>query len=367
MKNFRVKKSISILMILIAAWITFMRTNNIIYAKMEFHRIIHVKQHGNADYRTINDAANAAQPGDTIIVHKGTYRETVVFPKGGNDESSRIMLKAAPGEKVIITGSDTVQPKEWTPDSGNVYILVKANSYFGDFNPFNTKWQAKGAQYSDYFSCGCVYINGAVLSQVFKKEDVYTIPNSWFAEVTGDKTTISVNFEGLNPTDASNSTEINVRKQCIKAAWNQGYITIDGLTVIHGCGPKTTGFAQYGSKPMEGAIATNGGYYWIVENCELYQNRGVAIDFGLGSRDYQNGNGGEPKLYGHHIIRYCNVHDNGTNGIMAYRGVYTEMYGCVLANNNALNTGLTSEGYFKNVNSGFGINIHDNYFYSDQN
>jgi hypothetical protein len=327
-----------------------------------------VKQDGSGDYTTIQAAINAAAPGDTVMVHPGVYRETIVFPRGGTGESARITLKAAPGT-VTITGSEIVPPGEWTYTSGNVYTLVKPNAYFGGFNPFAEKWAAKGSSYPDYFSCGCVYINDTVLKQVFNKSDVDGTNFSWFAEVeTGEtgNTTITVNFGGMDPRNSANITEINVRKQCVTAAWNQGYITIDGFTVIRGCGPKTINFAQWGSKPMEGAIATNGGYHWIIQNCEVYQNRGVAIDYGLGARGHQAANGGEPELYGYHIIRNCNVHDNGTNGIMAYRGAYTEIYGCTLVNNNALNTGLASEGYIKNVNGGFGINVHDNYFYSDQ-
>lgn len=118
-------------------------------------RIITVKQDGTGDYTTINDAAQAAQPGDTIVVYGGTYRETVTFPRGGNGESSRITLKAASGQKPVITGSNVVTG--WAKDSGSTYRLVKDSAYFGDFNPFATKWQAKGSSYSDYFSCGCVY------------------------------------------------------------------------------------------------------------------------------------------------------------------------------------------------------------------
>ncbi|MCY1714444.1 right-handed parallel beta-helix repeat-containing protein [Caproiciproducens galactitolivorans] len=327
-------------------------------------RIITVKQDGTGDYTTINDAAQTAQPGDTIVVYGGTYRETVTFPREGNGESSRITLKAASGQKPVITGSNVVTG--WAKDSGSTYKLVKDSAYFGDFNPFATKWQAKGSSYSDYFSCGCVYINGTVMSQVFKQSDVYTTPNSWYADIKDSNTTISANFNELNPADKSNSTEINVRKQCITAKWNQGYITIDGLTITHGCGPKTIVFWQTAAKPMDGAIATNGGHNWIIQNCDVTQNRGVAIDYGNGSRMLELQNGGEPKLYGHHIIRYCNVHDNGTNGMMAYRGAYTEIYGNTLYNNNALNTGLLSEAYIKDVSGGFGINIHNNYFYSDQ-
>lgn len=93
---------------------------------------------------------------------------------------------------------------------------------------------------------------------------------------------------------------------------------------------------------------------------------GVAIDFGCGSAKQEIKYGGEPKLYGYHIIRNNHVHDNGTNGIMAYRGAYTEISWNKLVNNNTLNTGLLSEAYIKNVSGGWGINIHDNYLYSDQ-
>nr|WP_319489022.1 right-handed parallel beta-helix repeat-containing protein [uncultured Caproiciproducens sp.] len=326
-------------------------------------KIITVSQDSSCDYATISEAVQVAQLGDTIIVYGGTYRETVTFPRGGNSESSRITLKAADGQKPVVTGSNAVT--DWTKDSNSTYKLVKDSAYFGDFNPFATKWQSKGSNYSDFFSCGCVYINGNVLQQVFKKSDVYTTPNSWFAEAT-DKTTIWANFDGIDPTDKNNDAEINVRKQCITAKWNQGYITVDGMTVIHGCGPKTIDFWQTVAKPMAGAIATNGGYYWVIQNCEVTQNRGVAIDYGNGSRMLELQNGGEPKLYGHHIIRNCNVHDNGTNGMMAYRGAYTEIYGNTLNNNNTLDTGLLSEAYIKDVSGGFGINIHNNYFYSDQ-
>ncbi|VBB04926.1 pectin lyase fold/virulence factor [Lucifera butyrica] len=366
MTDYKVRQGITVLVFVFSLLLFFTGNAEVCGVQTISGRTITVKQDGTGGYTSIQAAVYAAHPGDTVVVYGGTYRETVVFPHGGKDAKSRITLKAAHDEKPIITGSNIVQPKEWRPDSGNVYTLVKDNTYFGDFNPFAEKWMAKGSQYSDFFTCGCVYINGNVLSQVFKKADVYTTSNSWYADVSGGKTTIWANFNGLDPTNIANSTEINVRKQCITAAWNQGYITIDGMTVIHGCGPKTIDFWMSTAKPMAGAISTNGGYYWIIQNCEAYQNRGVAIDFGNGSHMQELMNGGEPKLYGHHIIRYCNVHDNGTNGMMAYRGAYTEIYGCTLADNNTLNTGLLSEAYIKDVSGGFGIYIHNNYFYSDQ-
>lgn len=179
-----------------------------------------VKQDGTGDYPTIQEAVEMAQPGDTVLVYNGVYRETVIFPKGGTDDSSRITLKANPGDTVLITGSEPVEPEEWSKDKEKVYKMTKDNTYFGDFNPFAEKWGAKSEDYPDFFSCGSVYLNDTVLEQVFEQQDVYTKDLSWYA-VTDDKiTTIWANFGGEDPTGEKNSTEINKRKQCIRAVWN---------------------------------------------------------------------------------------------------------------------------------------------------
>ena|SRR5215469_13474930 len=57
-----------------------------------------------APFRTIRHAADLAQPGDFITVHKGIYRERVNPPRGGTSDKERITYQAAPGEKVVITG-----------------------------------------------------------------------------------------------------------------------------------------------------------------------------------------------------------------------------------------------------------------------
>ena len=59
--------------------------------------IYHVSKQGNdknigsveAPFYTINRAAAAALPGDTVIVHEGEYREWVDPKRGGLGESNR--------------------------------------------------------------------------------------------------------------------------------------------------------------------------------------------------------------------------------------------------------------------------------------
>ena len=74
---------------------------------------LHVAKHGDDSNAgsmakpllTIQRAADLAQPGDTITVHAGVYREEVSPPRGGTSDEQRIVYRAAPGERVVIKGS----------------------------------------------------------------------------------------------------------------------------------------------------------------------------------------------------------------------------------------------------------------------
>ena len=59
--------------------------------------------------RTIQSAADKARPGDIITVHEGVYRERVNPPRGGQSDEERIVYQAAPGENVVIKGSEVIK------------------------------------------------------------------------------------------------------------------------------------------------------------------------------------------------------------------------------------------------------------------
>jgi len=56
------------------------------------------------DFVRVQDALDAAQPGDTVRVRAGIYRETVVFRRGGLP-GAPIVLEAWPGEQAVLDGS----------------------------------------------------------------------------------------------------------------------------------------------------------------------------------------------------------------------------------------------------------------------
>jgi hypothetical protein len=87
-------------------------------------------------YLTINNAASAAQPGDTVTVHAGTYREWVKPIRGGASESKRITYRAAPGE-AFYERKTAQEVKEgeytWHCQADENVTTVWAN--FGKANP----------------------------------------------------------------------------------------------------------------------------------------------------------------------------------------------------------------------------------------
>ncbi|MDZ7833986.1 MAG: DUF1565 domain-containing protein [Alkalibacterium sp.] len=85
-------------------------------------------------FLTISKAASLAIAGDTVIVHKGVYREWVDPQNPGLSNTRRITFEAAENEKVIIKGSEIID--NWENIGGTVWKAVVSNDVFNGFNPF---------------------------------------------------------------------------------------------------------------------------------------------------------------------------------------------------------------------------------------
>ena len=110
-------------------------------------------------FRTISAAARVAQPGDTVIVHEGLYRERINPPRGGESNTKRIVYQAAPGEKVVIKGSEVVTG--WVKIRDDVWKVTLPNSFFGDFNPYSDVIGGEWYRNKGYpRHTGTVYLNG---------------------------------------------------------------------------------------------------------------------------------------------------------------------------------------------------------------
>jgi hypothetical protein len=72
----------------------------------------------SASWRTVQKAANAARPGDTVFLHAGIYRETVV-PAHSGTAGQQIVYRSYPGEKATLSGLDPLG--EWTAEGAGLH------------------------------------------------------------------------------------------------------------------------------------------------------------------------------------------------------------------------------------------------------
>ena len=141
----------------------------------EFHVATTGSDHADGSettpFRTINRAAALAQPGDTVIVHGGEYREWVQPRRGGLSDQRRITYTTAAGEHVVIKGSEPVTG--WERVSGNVWTVAVPNALFGTFNPFAEEidgdWIVYASDSTPKKHLGDVYLNGTSFYEVARR------------------------------------------------------------------------------------------------------------------------------------------------------------------------------------------------------
>ncbi|MGL6180511.1 MAG: carbohydrate-binding protein [Tannerellaceae bacterium] len=184
--------------------------------------------------KTISAAAQIAMPGEIITVHEGIYREKIAPPRGGTSDKQRITYQAAPGEKVIITGSEPVSG--WQKAQNNTWKITLPNSFFGDNNPFDEQiygswYRGKGRPNHT----GSVYLNGARIRECFSLEEVLMPVNNqpfWYAEADGNGGDVLMNFEWIKPANGNKKTSMQASVQggdqsvCIAIVdrWPFGYL-----------------------------------------------------------------------------------------------------------------------------------------------
>jgi alpha-N-arabinofuranosidase len=286
-----------------------------------------------APLRTIQRAADLAQPGDVITVHEGVYRERITPPRGGESDAKRIVYQAAPGEKVEIKGSEVV--KNWVKVQDDVWKATIPNSFFGGFNPYSDlirgDWFApKGREHHT----GAVYLNGEWLNEAAKMDDVLKPAGTtplWFGQVDKENTTIWAQFKGVNPNEQL--VEINVRRTVFypeKPGAN--FITVRGFALRHAATPWAPPTAE-----QVGLVGTHWSKGWIIENNVVSHSRCSGITLGKYGDEWDNTsansaegyvktieralkNGWNKETIGHHIVRNNTISDCEQTGICGSLG-----------------------------------------------
>lgn len=303
-------------------------------------REFHVSPNGNDTsdgstshkLRSISAAAAQAQPGDVITVHRGVYRERVNPPRGGESESRRIVYQAAPGEEVVITGSEVVT--NWVKVQGDIWRSTIPNSFFGAFNPYGDlihgDWfNSKGRQHHT----GAVYLRGEWLREASKLEDVLKPASDsplWFGQVDATNTTLWAQLKDVDPN--AGQVEINVR-QTVFYPDRPGinYLTVRGFALRNAATPWAPPTAE-----QIGLIGTHWSKGWVIEDnavsyskCsgialgkygDAWDNRAESAEGYVGTIHRALTNGWNKATIGHHLVRNNHISHCEQAGIVGSLG-----------------------------------------------
>lgn len=317
----------------------------------------------DAPFRTINRAARAAMPGDTVRVHEGTYREWVRPVRGGLGDDRRITFEAAPGEHVVISGAEVVTGWVRDGDPGStVWRAEVPNALFGDLNPFaepvTGDWLHPGPG-GVLASRGEVYLDGRSLHEVHDLADVRSPVRRthvrypwtgldtelldpdrtrlvWYAEVGEDVTTVWANFQGADPNAAL--VEVNVRPAVFYPdRTHVDYVTVRGFELAQAATPWAPPTAH-----QPGLIGPNWAKGWVIEDNLVRDSKCSGISLGKDAASGHNfahergdkpgyqyqveavftaaHQGWERERVGSHVVRRNEIRDCGQNGIVGHLG-----------------------------------------------
>lgn len=301
-----------------------------------YGRVYHVAQtHPDADddnpgtasrpLKTIARAAALLQPAEKVVIHEGCYRECVRPARGGTDSAHMIAYEAAPGEQVVITATEPWQPASqpsdgWHPGKGATatpWMAELPEGIFADYNPFLARnaydylplygrtseapWLARVLRRR-----GCLYVDGRPLTQVCHVTELATTSGAFWVEEPGHRLHVRL------PDDAGPSAhviEFSAREQVFAPrARHLGFIRVSGFAMRHAANGLPV--------PQRGALSTNRGHHWIVEDCTIEWANGCGMDIGCQSWDST-----VPAQTGHHVIRRNTIRHCGVCGIAGARGV----------------------------------------------
>jgi len=304
--------------------------------------VFHVSPKGSDDnpgtaeapFCSIQHASDVAQPGDTITVHEGVYRERINPPRGGDSEETRITYQAAPGEQVSIKGSERIQ--NWQHLQEDVWTTRLPETFFGGYNPYRTEvtgnWFRPLPDLDRVYHTGAVYLNGHWLKEAASKEALFSSTDpkgQWIGEAGEKWTTLTARFPGEDPNQAL--VEINVREAVFYPDQpGRNYIHVRGFTLEHAACNWAPPTAE-----QVGLIGTHWSRGWIIEENRVqyamcsgitlgkygdeWDNRAESAEGYVGTIRRAHEQGWRRGTIGHHLIQHnevCHCEQAGIVGSM---------------------------------------------------
>jgi parallel beta-helix repeat protein len=208
----------------------------------------------DAPWKTISKAADSLEPGDTVLIHEGVYREQVKPAQSGTP-SEPITYQAAESEEVVVTGADVVAG--WTPVRPGLWKKSPWPHRFPT-HPNDEKHRLIGR-------CEQVILDGRLLRQV---ERVDAVEPGTFCADSESKVLYLMPPEGVDPNERV--VEASVRRVCFGHGWggpSRDHVRLRGVTVRYAA-----------NTAQRGALFARGNG-WLVEDCLVEKTNGNGISF----------------------------------------------------------------------------------------
>jgi hypothetical protein len=317
-----------------------------------------------APFRTLQRGAESAQPGDTVLVAPGVYRERVAPPRGGSD-GKPIVFRSVERHKAVIKGSDVWRPT-WRQHSNAIWSAPVDPALFTDTahvdgaNPFeialvSTPWGREGRpEYERHlrkeragnpkadkdlvYSLGQVFMDGIQLRQVPYRGEMEKQPDTWWY----DRATRELFVHRSAGGPQGCVVEITTRRRIFAPhERGLGHIEIDGFVFEH-CGNQYPTDFWIKEKPhcqQAGAVGTRSGHDWHIHHNVIRLANGVGLDLGLEGNpeaDIETGGRRRPGSAGRHVVEDNWILDNGCAGTAGYMADRVVLARNVITGNNSL-------------------------------
>lgn len=301
---------------------------------------------------TINAAAQLAQPGDTVEIAPGVYRERVMPARGG-EAGQPITYRAFKAGTVIIKGSDEWHPS-WSPlpspvqasesPSHRIYRAPLDLALFANWRPHRDPRlgatpspfheenipsngqdklaradklvgppltvAARPTDLPDHwpFVIGQIYADGEPLVQTRSLDELASLPGSFTVSADGSDILVHLPPALVRPEEAA--WEITARESIFAPARRGlNHIVIEDLVFEHA--------ANQSPWPSIGAVSVRNGHHWIIRRCTIRHAASIGLDIGGEWFDGTRLFGDAPDSRGH-LVENCIIHDNGLTGIYGY-------------------------------------------------
>ncbi|MDF2440610.1 MAG: hypothetical protein JWN98_1594 [Abditibacteriota bacterium] len=263
-------------------------------------------------FRTISAAAKVVKPGARVLIHSGTYRESVKVETSGTAQNP-IRFEAAPAAHVVINGADLVL--DWQKESvSGIGINTTDNIFSTSWSHRFITWSTTGTHPGDdehavIGRAEQVFINGYPLQQVLHKERL-SRGTFWVDTQNGRLWAWASNNAALGGQSGS-KPRIEASTRSVLWECSGDFVQLRGVRF------------RYAANQAQQAAAQFRGKSNVIEDCVFERVNSIGAGF-----------------YGEdQIVRRCTFQDNGQMGWSATRAHRLLFSGGLTRNNNTKNFG----------------------------